>query len=138
MKGKALATGAMLVGAAGVALGGVAPPAHASSGYPYGGGWKDLIDPGGYHAYAGVKPSKHSKKYVQVDFRPYGEHLSVDDYWRDGRGVTAYLHVAGSGTATFKARTGHPYNLSFTDGKKVWVRICVNKGPCSGKWYGRT
>lgn len=147
MKGKALATGALVVGTAGVALGGAAQPAHASSAQPssvhassvyrYGDSGHASNDPGGKWAYSGIKPSKYSSKVVVVRFDPYGEHLTVWDRWKDGKGVKAYLHVAGSGTAAFKART-KPYNLSFTDGKKVWVQICIKGGPCSNKHYGIT
>ena len=153
MKGKALATGALVVGTAGVALGGLTQPAqaspahtqqaqassaHASSVYRYGdSGWA-ANDKGGRWAYAGIKPTKSSGKFVVVRFEPRGEHLSVYDYWKDGKGVTAYLHVAGSGTATFKARNGKPYNLSFSENKKVTVKICINGGPCSDKWHAIT
>ena len=133
MNSKTAAASALLAGTLGASLGGMTSPADAATYYRWGG---SAASPSheGRDVWAGVANDRQLKDYVSVKFRAgWRSGLNVTDHWRDGRGVRAYLHIAGSGTWVLPA--GH-HDLGLAAGKKVSVRVCVVGGACSYEQYG--
>jgi len=71
---------------------------------------------------------KSDSAYVAADFQGKGEHFYVIDHYSNGYSTIAYLKVEGSGTAKFSSggKKSKDFNLSFSENKKVWVKVCTS------------
>lgn len=128
MNSKTAAASALLVGTLGASLGGMTSPADAATYFRWGGSAASPSH-GGRDVWAGIADNRQLKDYVSVKFHAgWRSGLNVTDHWRDGKGVRAYLRIAGAGTWVLPA--GH-HDLGIAAGKKVSVKVCVNGGPCS-------
>lgn len=116
--------------ASGTASAAAPAKASASKCHPAKSGWKCSIGPGWAKAAKG-------NSYVMADFYATGEHLLLDDRYNNGHSTVAYLKVEGSGTARFtsKGKKYRDINLSYSEHKDVWVKVCTSgssKAVCTG------
>lgn len=75
-------------------------------------------------------------RYGQVFFMGLGEHMFAKDGREDGRSVTAQLYWDGAIRASVKDPTGSKSgvghkNLSISNGKTVYLRMCVSGVGCT-------
>ncbi|NUR93409.1 MAG: hypothetical protein HOY71_55830 [Nonomuraea sp.] len=104
-------------------------------------GWLCDFDGGGDSGMTGVG-CENSSGVIGIAYYDDGDVLRVTDrHGTSTKSAIGYLEVAGSGTSVFTGGTSE-HHLSFTEGKKVRVKVCTSGGSdkfCS-PWsrYGRT